>query len=492
MNTNVEQFTDIKSLINCLGSAMDLTSPESREYYQRITYASCELAAQAGYVDAQLSELISRLLYKSVLSLLKDADYSFHDMRLSARNFQGMGTTLFKLVPDPDADQKVLRAGTADKMIDLAEEIVTAMDDNVAPLEFAKNFTPENKYPGEVINALEIMRTKDYAWMNLFYGKDLFGEVIKHNVSVSLDDTIRMTEAISFLIDFRSPFTAMHSAGVAASAVELARYAGMNETEQKKMRIAGNLHDLGKLKVPTAILEKNGKLTDEEFDVIKEHVFYTYQILREAKGFDEIAEWAGFHHEKLNGNGYPFGLSEEEIPLGTRIMTVADIFSAITEVRPYRKGMPKDKVIKIMKENAERGEISEYLVEILVSHYDEIDNVRAEVSKEAGRRYFEAIEETEKAEEVERRRKEAEAKRDAIQREKEAAAEAVRKARISAKENARLIKEAKKKAEVMAKAESKKKAKEVEKKVEKETEKVKSAAQKAKKILPRKSVASEE
>ena len=67
MNTNVEQFTDIKSLINCLGSAMDLTSPETREYYQRITYASCELAAQAGYIDAQLSELISRLLYKSAL-----------------------------------------------------------------------------------------------------------------------------------------------------------------------------------------------------------------------------------------------------------------------------------------------------------------------------------------------------------------------------------------------------------------------------------------
>ena len=482
MNNNTEQFTNIKSLVNCLASAMDLTSPETREYYQRLTYVSGQLALQAGYRDEQLTELVSRLLFKSVLSLLRDADYSFHDMRLSAKNFQNMGTTLFKLIPDPDDASKTLKAGTSDKMIDLAEEIVKSMDEDTAPLEFAKNFTPKNKYPGEVARALEVLRTKDYAWMTLFYGTDLFGELIKHNISVSLDDTVKLTEAISFLIDFRSPFTAMHSAGVAASAVELAKYAGMNETEQKKMRIAGNVHDLGKLKVPTAILEKNGRLTDEEFDVIKEHVFYTYQIVSKVDGCEEIAEWAGYHHEKLNGKGYPFGLTEEQIPLGTRIMTVADIFSAITEVRPYRKGMPKEKVIEVMRENVERGEISEYLVEILIAHYDEIDAVRAESSREAGRRYFNAIEETEKAEEVERRRREAEKERERVQREKEAAREAARNERDAAKENARLIKEAKRKADELAKKEAKAKAKEIEETVAKANAGVKVIRKATKKI----------
>ncbi|MBR6512799.1 MAG: HD domain-containing protein, partial [Clostridia bacterium] len=237
-----------------------------------------------------------------------------------------------------------------------------------------------------------------------------------------------------------------------------------------------------KLKVPTAILEKNGRLTDEEFDVIKEHVFYTYQIVSKVDGCEEIAEWAGYHHEKLNGKGYPFGLTEEQIPLGTRIMTVADIFSAITEVRPYRKGMPKEKVIEVMRENVERGEISEYLVEILIAHYDEIDAVRAESSREAGRRYFNAIEETEKAEEVERRRREAEKERERVQREKEAAREAARNERDAAKENARLIKEAKRKADELAKKEAKAKAKEIEETVAKANAGVKVIRKATKKI----------
>ena len=205
---------------------------------------------------------------------------------------------------------------------------------------------------------------------------------------VSLEQTVVLTKLMSRIIDFRSSFTAMHSAGVAASAKALAKLAGMSEADCMKMEIAGNLHDVGKLRVPNEILEKPGKLTDEEFNKIKEHPYYTRLILMDVEGFDEIADWAGFHHEKLNGNGYPFHFDGSLLSLGSRIMAVADIFSAITEERPYRKPMSREQAMKVMWENVERGDICGNIVKLLEDNYDTVNAARMKKSLEAGERYF--------------------------------------------------------------------------------------------------------
>ena len=206
-----------------------------------------------------------------------------------------------------------------------------------------------------------------------------------------MEETVKLTRFMSRIIDFRSSFTAMHSAGVAASARELARLVGMTKEECLMMEIAGNLHDVGKLAVPNEILEKPGKLTDEEFNIVKEHPYYTRLILMDVDGFERIANWAGFHHEKLNGNGYPFHLAAEQLDLGARIMAVADIFSAITEVRPYRAGMTREQAVAVLKGNVEAGAICGRVVELLEAHYDEIDNAREMESRKAGQRYFESL-----------------------------------------------------------------------------------------------------
>ena len=208
---------------------------------------------------------------------------------------------------------------------------------------------------------------------------------------VLLEKLVIFTSLISRVIDFRSPFTAMHSAGVAATARELARLSGMTQEECLMMEAAGNLHDIGKLRVPNAILEKPGKLTEEEFNVMREHPYYTSMILQDVEGFEKIAKWAAYHHEKLNGKGYPFHLRAEELDEGCRIMAVADIFSAITEVRPYRKGMNKEQAQKVLLENAERGEIYKKTVDLLMSHYDEVDAVREKKSREIGKRYYASL-----------------------------------------------------------------------------------------------------
>ena len=197
---------------------------------------------------------------------------------------------------------------------------------------------------------------------------------------------------MSRIIDFRSPFTAMHSAGVAASARELARLAGMTEEECRMMEIAGYLHDIGKLRVPNEILEKPGRLTEEEFNIVKEHPYYTRLILMDVDGFERIANWAGYHHEKLSGSGYPFHWEAEYLDLGARIMAVADIFSAITEVRPYRKGMDREQALAVMRENVANGSVCGEVVKLLEAHYDEIDAAREKESREVGRRYYQSLE----------------------------------------------------------------------------------------------------
>lgn len=187
----------------------------------------------------------------------------------------------------------------------------------------------------------------------------------------------------------------MHSAGVAASARKLAEIIGMSKKECRMIEIAGNLHDIGKLVVPNSILEKPGRLTDAEFNIIKEHPYYTRMILSDIDGFERITEWAGNHHEKLNGRGYPRHLSADDLDIGARIMAVADIFSAITEDRPYRKGMDRKQAMDIMDENVKFGAISGEIVQLLRDHYDEIDAARMEMSKNEGQRYYNSLDEEE-------------------------------------------------------------------------------------------------
>src|SRR5690606_22787980 len=122
------------------------------------------------------------------------------------------------------------------------------------------------------------------------------------------------------------------------------------------------LHDIGKLVVPLSILEKPGKLSQQELQVIKSHPYYTKLILKQIKGIEDIAEWAGNHHEKLNGKGYPEKLMGSNITKEDQIIAIADIYQALTEDRPYREGMDSQTAIEIMMDMADRGELSKEMI----------------------------------------------------------------------------------------------------------------------------------
>lgn len=185
------------------------------------------------------------------------------------------------------------------------------------------------------------------------------------------------------IIDFKSRFTAAHSSTIAACAGCIARFAGFSEEEIEMIKYAGYIHDLGKLAIPTAILEKPGPLTKREFAFMKSHSYHTHRVLAKVSGFETIRIWGSLHHEKLNGKGYPFGLKENEIPLGARIMAVADIFTAIREKRPYRAPMTKIETINTLIKLADANEIDSDIVRIIQNNFDEVDFVREKANKEA-------------------------------------------------------------------------------------------------------------
>ncbi|NIA21902.1 MAG: HD domain-containing protein [Anaerolineaceae bacterium] len=187
-----------------------------------------------------------------------------------------------------------------------------------------------------------------------------------------------IAEMFAHVVDAASGWTATHTAGVAASAVALAERLNFSPRELLLMRAAGYFHDLGKLTVPSHILDKPGKLDPREWNIMKGHTYHTFRILNTIGGMPQMSEWAAFHHERLDGNGYPFHHDGKDLTLGARIMAVADVFTAISEDRPYRRGMPRAKALSILDNQARQGALDADIVSVLKANYDQIDATRRE------------------------------------------------------------------------------------------------------------------
>lgn len=166
-------------------------------------------------------------------------------------------------------------------------------------------------------------------------------------------------------VDGKSAFTARHSSGVAAVSLYLAEASGQLRSSPAALEIAALLHDLGKLRVPDEVLDKPGALSPAERDVIRAHAGESRDILGRITGFDDIASIAGMHHEFLDGTGYPLGLVAEQIPFEAQVVTVADIFQALAQDRPYRRAMALGDVLAVLDELAGSGKVNASLVRIL-------------------------------------------------------------------------------------------------------------------------------
>lgn len=157
-----------------------------------------------------------------------------------------------------------------------------------------------------------------------------------------------VAEAFAEVIDAKSPYTARHSSGVAVWARHTADELGLPQADRRTLYRAGLLHDIGKLGISNRILDKPGRLTDEEFAKVREHPLHTWEILRRVPVFAAFARTAALHHERLDGSGYPWGIGEDGLDTLARILAAADVYEALTADRPYRPGLPLETVLHIL------------------------------------------------------------------------------------------------------------------------------------------------
>ena len=405
-------ITNMRDLARCFARAMNLVSPKIQNHHQQVAYLSWRIADEMGYSLEERREIIFGALMHDIGSIImpereNGEEYSLMEMSEAGMSLIGDISEMKNIRDILDAYQipfedrpafaELSREAIFAEIIDLADHVSMMLDPSVAALNQTEDVCDTvSDYAGEfihteIVEAFLRTSSKEYVWLELLHQPEICLNAISNANVVTLDQLIEVSKFMSRIIDFRSSYTAMHSSGVAASAVRLAEILGMSEDECKMMMVAGYIHDIGKLKVPKRILEKKDTLTDEEFNIVKEYAYYTELLLKDITGFEQIGRWAALHHEKLNGYGYPFGLKADDIPMGARIIAVADIFSAVAEIRSYRDGMSKEQVIFALREYVESSALSKYIVDLMIANYDDIYQKRESETSKEGARYYAAV-----------------------------------------------------------------------------------------------------
>jgi len=220
---------------------------------------------------------------------------------------------------------------------------------------------PMRDSKGEVLGVFQVLNKLDGAFQEedkeLLEAVAAFSAIAIENARLyaELKKTFHsFIETLAATIDARHHLTAGHSHRVARYTVGIAREMGLPKKEIEILRVAAFLHDYGKIGIPDSILAKPGKLTEEEYAQMKRHPALTKEILGKiylSADYKGIPGLASTHHEKLDGSGYPFGLKDGKIPLGGRIMAVADVFDAITSKRDYREGMPYPEALEQLRKD---------------------------------------------------------------------------------------------------------------------------------------------
>lgn len=403
---------NLGNLVLSLSDAMDLANPALIQHQQRTAFVVWEMGKAARLSTERLERIF-------IAALLHDIGAFSLEEKVSVRNFEVenleehciRGELLLNNIPWLKDSASIIRfhhtewqhwgesietpvvfesqllflADYLERAIKREHYILLQHEDILSKIE---SLSGSSLHP-QVVDLFNSVNQSEEFWLDLVSPRLyslLLNEGPFSKTVIDYSDISAIAELFRNIIDFKSRFTSTHSSGVAASASMLARIFGLTDTEIGLIEVAGNLHDIGKLAIPNSILDKPGSLTKDEMSVMKSHTYYTYSVINTIGGLNHIAEWAAYHHERLDGSGYPFHCVASGLSTGARILMVADIFTALAEDRPYRKGMSKDGIVQIIKQFSDGNRLDTRIVNLLFENYNDIFTYVAE--KQAVAREF--------------------------------------------------------------------------------------------------------
>jgi putative nucleotidyltransferase with HDIG domain len=278
-----------------------------------------------------------------------------------------------------DKEENTHLKGIEDKLIEIYYPIKNDDQNVIAVFEIYKSHNDIDNYARKILKyvwisvtlGLFILYLLIYKSINEAY-KTLIGQnnILRKMNQELQDSNLDTIASFSNVVDLKDTYTKNHSFRVTEYSLEIAKRIGFNKNRLDMLEKAALFHDIGKVGIPDSILKKEDKLTKEEFDYVKRHTIMGAELIRNVKFLSNIVPFIKYHHEKIDGSGYPEGLKGNEIPLEARIISVADTFDAITSDRTYRKGESVDYAILEMQRvrNTQLdGEIVDIFVEILKS-----------------------------------------------------------------------------------------------------------------------------
>ncbi len=385
---------DLKSAVLALSDALDLVGVNDFQHGKRVAMIARETALLLGLPEARVDNLViagllhdigvsstavhRRLVHETEwddkhvhcerghallqpfahLSLLANAVLHHHTPWAELPSGLGEADALASnLIFMADrVDSVLLREGMANPLLHreaICDEIGAMAGRDLAP---------------EVVQAFLGAAANEAFWIALvprhvhFYLSEL--PLTNWRITIEFPQFRHVASLVSSIVDAKSHFTASHSLGVAQLSRHLGERMGLAADVLVQIEIAGLMHDVGKLCVPDEIVDKPAPLTMVEFSMMERHSFETYQILRHIPGMETIAEWAAFHHETLNGRGYPFRHKAERLSLEARIVAVADVFQALAQARPYRGPQPAEEISRVLGYFAANGALDPEVVAV--------------------------------------------------------------------------------------------------------------------------------
>ncbi|MCL2163168.1 MAG: HD domain-containing protein [Oscillospiraceae bacterium] len=395
-----------------ISGVVDLVSTSLNNHHKRVSYIAGSIAQKMDLPSDEVQDVIMAAILHDIgafYSEERDIILSFDIGGSDLNRHAYMGYMLLRGFEPLAKAAELIRLHHVDfhkshsdvpigsEILHLADRISILLDSSrevLGQVSGIMEYVKKNNtiFHPDALAALDQLAPKEYFWIDAsssLIHSDMAKMAPSCREIVDLETLRDFARIIAEIIDFRCRFTSTHSYGVAAVAKEISLLSGFSERECAMMEIAGFLHDIGKLSAPSSILEKNGALNQEEINVMRKHTYYTYAILNEIRGLENIAEWAAYHHERLDGAGYPFHIHGRDFSKLSRVMAVADIVTALAEDRPYRPGMDRENVKHILLDMVEDNGIDKSVVDVVNENYTRINEVRIEAQQEEKTEYDE-------------------------------------------------------------------------------------------------------